>query len=176
MTRDIFIVIIVYNTLNTSRTPHVSGLANHNPLVSRSCQHSSTTPSECGMRQPISARRSHGQIPFICKAAWSGKNELKTLQEFSHGGEASGAYILSARQELRLTRKGDARRRRTWKSHLKIVSHLNVVRKYESSREQDSRKYFLSKTQVPMAAERLKTVEDRKVGLLSLNLICIFRV
>ena len=121
------------------------------------------------MRQPISARRSHGQIPFIFKAAWSGKNELKTLQEFSHGSEASGAYILSARQELRLTRKGDARQRRTWKSHLKIVLYLQAVRKYEPSCEQDCTKYFTQKTRVTMAAERVKTVEDRKVGLLNLK-------
>ncbi len=52
----------------------------------------------------------------------------KLSRNFPTVREASGAYILSARQELRLTRKGDAQQRRTWKNHLEIISYLEVVR------------------------------------------------
>ena len=52
----------------------------------------------------------------------------KLSRNFPTLSEASGAYILSARQEWRLTRKRDARQRRTWKSYLEIIAHLQVVR------------------------------------------------
>jgi hypothetical protein len=91
----------------------------------------------------------------------------KLSRNFPTVREASGAYILSARQELRLTRKGDAQQRRTWKNHFNIIPYSRVVRGTANS-------LYIGGT---MAAERVKTVEDRKVGSVSFeyfNLICIF--
>ena len=42
-----------------------SNSANQMRLVSRSFQQGSVTPSECYVRQPITAERSHGQILVI---------------------------------------------------------------------------------------------------------------
>jgi hypothetical protein len=65
----------------------------------------------------------------------------KLSRNFPTLSEASGAYILSARQEWRLTRKRDARQRRTWKSYLEIIPHLQVVR-------ETTFKFFIPKTQI----------------------------
>lgn len=129
MTRERFYCDNRYNTLNASRTAHVSGSTNQLPLVSRSCQHSSTTPRECDARQPISARRSHGRIPFIWMAAWSGKNEFKTLAEFSHATAGKWRIYIIRTAGAASHKEGRRKPRRTWKSHLEITLHLHIVRK-----------------------------------------------
>lgn len=99
LTRDAFIVIIVYNVLIASRMVYGSRSANQMCLVSRSCQDLSTTPWERGAHRPISAHWSHGHQSFISLnslcyclllplATWRAKNDSRSRQNFSHGGPA----------------------------------------------------------------------------------------
>lgn len=65
MTRDVSIVVIVYNALKASLTALGSNSTNHMRLVSRSFKQGSVTPWECCARQPIIAEQSHGQLRVI---------------------------------------------------------------------------------------------------------------